>query len=173
MDSGVDGQQIDCGSTFWMNVSYNKQGDVECCFVFTHVQQDLSATNHIVFYNASFYLIGEFIWPKFKGERWTWNLSQWGGKVYLWTVSEKKAVEKGLLYWNVRVILIYTMMDAGSCQACLPAIIQTVTHLITSSKLDKRVRKFDLGDFCSLFINSLIWKIFIFICYLIFKNLSF
>ena len=74
MDSGVDGQQIDCGSTFWMKVSY-KQGDVECCFVFTHVQQDLSATNYIVFYKASFYLIGEFIWPKFKGERWTWNLS--------------------------------------------------------------------------------------------------
>ena len=51
-----------------------------------------------------------------------------------------------------RVILIYTMMDAGSCQACQPAIIQTVNHLITSSKLDKRVRTFVLRDFCSLFI---------------------
>ena len=150
---GVDGQQIDCGSTFWMNVIYNKQGDVECCFVFTHVHRDLSATNNIVFYNASFYLIGEFIWPKLKGERWTWNLSQWGGKVYLWTESKNKTVEKGLLHLNVRVVLIYTMMDTGSCQACLPAIIQTVTHLlITPSKSEKRVRTFDLGDFCSFFV---------------------
>ena len=28
MDSGVDGQQIDCGSTFWIKVSF-KQGDVD------------------------------------------------------------------------------------------------------------------------------------------------
>ena len=50
----------------------------------------------------------------------------------------KKTVEKGLLHLNVRVLFINIWMDTGSGQACQPALIQTVTHLITSSELDKR-----------------------------------